>query len=275
MENTITFKKNEFQTFLDTLEFISNSNECMSIFDGRMLQVSNGNKALFDVDFSSLIGSNDIMLSQILYRFKILNLSENEDEIKLTIEENQNATRYIFEDSTSKIIFYKAHEKMVKNSNNYDRELINNKTLDLDEDAKIGSITIDEKSIKKIRSYAKLSESAMIKLEFEGNNVKFLLSPSDSNVGTEIVALIGSIDEKLNGTVQYPIDAFYAKTGEISLDLFYNKTRDNIWGILNFSIGDEPKIDCSIHCFSVIEKDDEDEEEEETDMEFEEMLNDF
>lgn len=267
MSESITFNRSEFETFLDTIEFISSSNECMSIFDGRMLQISNGCRSIFDVDFSPLIGENNMMLSQTPYRYKILSLSENEDEITLTIEENEESkqTRYIFEDGTSRIVFYKALEKIVKTTNNYDRELINQKVLNIDEDEQIGSIQIDEKSIKKIKSYAKLAESNEIKFKFEGNQVKFILSQTDSNIGTEIIALIREIDMSLYGESRYPIDPFYAKTETIQLDLCYSKDQSYIWAIFNFAIGDNydnPSVDCKIHCFSDIKSDDDEDDDE-------------
>jgi hypothetical protein len=226
MPELITLNEDNFSKFLSVMSILRQTCTDLIVKEGRICQLTDRRSAIYEIDMSSLIKESTLLLSGIGIKADLLStFKQQNSDIDLIVDEQT----YIFQDNASQLIFQKPQEKYLTNSYIPEEQLYEKLKI---EEGQIFHLEIKKFLIDRLASFAKGLSATMVKLEFNGDKVVFIVSNSDKNVATEAKFVKATLDQEVTALCVFPIQPFLA--GEkIDLECFYREDHENL--LLKFS----------------------------------------
>lgn len=242
-EYTLTFNRPDFSKMLGTLAIIQDICNDVEIREGVIRAKTNNNKAILDINLTSIFQDKNLLISLLKSRLNLLKTFELDMNIQSEGDNNSiilqsDTQKYEFIDCFSKMAFRRPAPKFLDNPFIEDDEF-DNLTNGCTDDSLIFTYTITPYLKQRLAAICNGFRVDGVKFEFHGNYANLGIetkSKEETSKNTTQIPLLQNIDNKMFTMINMPLTLAIVSEVKISCyklggDLAMCKSELNHFGI--------------------------------------------
>ena len=248
-------KGEKFASFLKVMEIVGSGCDYLVIQKGKVRQLGNNKRNIFEVDLSELFEGEeelDIVIPNVLQKYQLIEpLYKQGCEITLTSSE----TGYTIKDEYSYIKIPNTLMKYVEQTNPILGDEEYRKRIGLKEKIDVAVGEIPKMIMDRISSFSRALSSRTLNVLFKENEVFLELSVADKNSPTLANVLkFKNTSEEVRGRAEFKLDPIMACPPPVDVEFMVRKDQKYATMKLETMISEEPMVTFTLWCLSELIK---------------------
>ena len=216
--SVVSLNPEKFSSFMSIVSLLSSTCNDMVVNKGVICQASNTKAIYFNIDMTSVIGEQDIILSNIQMKEKILSMfKKNPGDVSITMADKE----FVFEDSYSMITFRKPLESYITNKYIPSEEMEDK--IAVNEKGVLIDLVLEKFIIERLKIMSESLSAIGIVVVFNGKEASFKLRSGDKDsTASGTLMHINNMSYELNGYTVLPVEPFKLSAERYGIQMWFN-----------------------------------------------------